>query len=328
MMRRSMAAMSTLTKKARLSSASARPMSTSVSWVRDGIEYRALERSFDPETLFAFNKEHGSSPLNFIPDEPVRKHFSKLATGETVVWGAFQDTELVGMITGELGGGYWLQTGAGEEATCFINEFVVNPTFRGRRIGVNLTSMSVDPKVGIFGINPNVKEMYTTVHVDNVTSRTAFVKGGYNEVITYADAHRSRNTTVLKFAGAGQSAAVRRGNSQTMRVIGIQSGNGAPAPQHITHCTPPLTIPPLTVPPLAMTPLPTTPSSMSPYPNTPYPYLPPPTHLPSPHPDRTPPQPHSRHIVSRPTQAQPTQPQPRSAVFCFSRSNLGSPNPI
>jgi anhydro-N-acetylmuramic acid kinase len=68
--------------------------------------------------------------------------------------------------------------------------------------------------------------MNTTVHVDNVTSRTAFVKGGYTEVITYQDAQRDRNTTVLKFASAeANSVSLRRGNSQNMRVIGIQSGN-------------------------------------------------------------------------------------------------------
>ena len=32
---------------------------------------------------------------------------------------------MVGMITSEVGGGYWLQTGPGEAATCFVNEFVV-----------------------------------------------------------------------------------------------------------------------------------------------------------------------------------------------------------
>ena len=157
----------------------------------------------------------------------MRAHLSKLATGETVVWGAFDGDELVGMITGELGGGYWLQTAAGPDATCFINEFVVNPSHRGKRIGVNLTSLSVHPTLGIFGIHPQVKEMYTTVHVDNVTSRTAFVKGGYHEVLTYADAQRSRNTTVLKYnpGGYAKSPHAVRGNTKTMRVIGIQSGN-------------------------------------------------------------------------------------------------------
>ena len=42
--------------------------------------------------------------------------------------------------------------------------------------------MSVDPNAGIWALNTEIKEMYTTVHVDNVTSRTAFVKGGYSEV--------------------------------------------------------------------------------------------------------------------------------------------------
>lgn len=44
----------------------------------------------------------------------------------------------------------------------------------------------------------DIHEMYTTVHSDNVASRTAFIKGGYHEVITYNDEMRERATTVLK----------------------------------------------------------------------------------------------------------------------------------
>mmetsp|Transcript_7002 Transcript_7002/g.14571 ORF Transcript_7002/g.14571 Transcript_7002/m.14571 type:complete len:706 (+) Transcript_7002:178-2295(+) len=203
----------------------ARSFSTSASdlgptWVRNGITYRRLESTYDPQVLFDFNKTHGTSPHNFIPDEPVKAHLAKLATGETTVWGAFAEGgELVGFITGEVGGGYWLETGDGEDSTCFINEFVVSPEHRGKRIGVNLTSMSVDPDAGIFAINPDVKEMYTTVHVGNITSRTAFIKGGYREAMTYKDAMRDRNTTVLKFSK--NSDIFPRGNSQTMRVVGV-----------------------------------------------------------------------------------------------------------
>jgi GNAT superfamily N-acetyltransferase len=165
-----------------------------------GVEYRRLEPSFDSEALFAFNKEHGSTPLNFIPDDAVRAHLSRIATGETIVWAAFCEGELAGFISGEKGGGYWMQTGAGEEPCCFINEFVVAPKWRGKRIGVNLTTLSVDLEMGIWAQDPSIKEMYTTVHVDNIASRTAFVKGGYRECITYRDAMRDRNTTVLKMS--------------------------------------------------------------------------------------------------------------------------------
>jgi 1,6-anhydro-N-acetylmuramate kinase len=143
------------------------------------------------------------------------------------VWGAFSGDELVGIITGENGGGYWLESGDKKDSACFINEFVVNPEYRGKRIGVNLTSMSVDPKAGIFAIDPSISEMYTTVHKDNMTSHTAFVKGGYHEVLTYADAPRSRDTTVLKFSSSANAKTDihPRGNAQTMRVVGVQSGN-------------------------------------------------------------------------------------------------------
>ena len=48
-----------------------------------------VARSYDWQALFDFNKTHGSTPLNFIPDEPVKAHLQKIATGQTVVWGAF-----------------------------------------------------------------------------------------------------------------------------------------------------------------------------------------------------------------------------------------------
>jgi Acetyltransferase (GNAT) family len=137
-------------------------------------------------------------PLFVLKDEPVMEHLSKIKTGETLVWGAFDGEDLVGFISGEMCSGYYHKTTHGQHRTCFINEFVVSPEQRGKRIGVHLTAMSVDPVAGVFGVDPDVKEMYTTVHVDNMASRTAFIKGGYAEVVTYDDAHRDRHTTVLK----------------------------------------------------------------------------------------------------------------------------------
>ena len=120
---------------------------------------------FDSEVLFQFNKTHGSTPHNFIPDGPVREHLRKLATGKTVVWGAFAGEELAGFITCEVGGGYWLQ-GKGSDGnnsgSSFINEFVVSPNWRGKQIGQNLTSISVDPKLGMWGAHSQVEEVYTT----------------------------------------------------------------------------------------------------------------------------------------------------------------------
>ena len=62
------------------------------------------------------------------------KHWRAAACAQ--LWdAAFAGDEMVGLISAESNGGYWLQTGAGADATCFINEFVVNPAFRGKRIG-------------------------------------------------------------------------------------------------------------------------------------------------------------------------------------------------
>ena len=70
-------------------------------WSIKGVEYKLLDRGTDPEKLFQFNKTYGtgfaatlkfcltvvagSTPHNFIPDAPVREHFAKVATGETLV---------------------------------------------------------------------------------------------------------------------------------------------------------------------------------------------------------------------------------------------------
>jgi hypothetical protein len=198
------------------------------SWSLDGIEYRRLAADHDPEALFAFNKEHGSTPLNFIPDEPVRAHFGRLATGETTVWGAFAGEELAGFISGEVGGGYWRQTGPGQEATsdndgatCFINEFVVNPKFRGKRIGVRLTSASVDPELGIWAANPAIKEMYTTKAC------------GGRAVGQCRRRHRRRHLRLRPSpplqrgpAAAGEGAGVQRGGEQDLPLHGGAAQHG------------------------------------------------------------------------------------------------------
>jgi anhydro-N-acetylmuramic acid kinase len=201
-----------------------KPPSTAKSWNIKGIEYRQLEKDFSSDELFDFNKKHGSTPHNFIPDGPVRDHLAKIATGETTVWGAFDGKQLVGFLSAASNGGYWLNTGAGENATSFVNEFVVDASQRGKGIGKNLTKMSVDANVGIFGVNPAVKEMYTTVHADNVGSRTAFLASGYEETITYADKARDRNTTVMKKACLMTSVHAAQIKGVT-RVVGLQSGN-------------------------------------------------------------------------------------------------------
>jgi len=105
---------------------------------------------------------------------------------------------LVGVVTAECNGGYWNNSSQSKDKCCFVNEFVVNPQFRGKKIGTNLTKITIDPVLGIWSLMPAVKEMYTTIHEDNGASKGAFINGGYTEVITYEDAKRNRNTTVLK----------------------------------------------------------------------------------------------------------------------------------
>jgi hypothetical protein len=67
-----------------------------------------------------------------------------------------------------------------------------------------LTGVSVDPELGITRVlekKVKCREMYTTFHQDNIASRTSFLRGGYEEVVTYQDSLRERNTTVAKWSG-------------------------------------------------------------------------------------------------------------------------------
>jgi len=182
-------------------------------WTRRGVLYRALDKSASVEELFTFNKTHGSSPLNHIPDAPVRAHLGRIADGRTHVWAAFEEARpatLLGFISSELGSPYFRLSALVADAkavvsdadidahTAFIHEFVVAPAARGRGVGSPLARLSVDARHGIFGRASAVCEQYTTVHRDNAASRAAFMAAGYEEVLTYRDEARDRDTTVLR----------------------------------------------------------------------------------------------------------------------------------
>ena len=62
-----------------------------VARVESTVDIQKGRSYFDSNVLFEFNKAYGSSPLNFIPDEPVKEHLSKLKTGQTIVWAAFNE---------------------------------------------------------------------------------------------------------------------------------------------------------------------------------------------------------------------------------------------
>ncbi len=68
------------------------------------------------------------------------------------------------------------------------------PELRGQGIGASLAALSLHPEHGIPAADPGIKEVWTTCHADNLASRTAFIKGGYSEVLTYKDSARDRNT--------------------------------------------------------------------------------------------------------------------------------------
>ena len=170
-------------------------------------DVRRVPPSYSLDVLFTFNKTHGTTPHNHIPDGPVREHLKKIATGKAFAWGAFSqsNSSLMGFVTLEPGGEYWSEVGTSRQrhdATGFIHEFVVDPAHRGRGCGTRILAAAVataSRSDGIFDLMARMDTVYTTVHQDNVGSRTAFIKAGFVEVVTYVDAARSRNTTVLKF---------------------------------------------------------------------------------------------------------------------------------
>eukprot|EP01084_Bolivina_argentea_P155326 270681_1 len=164
--------------------------------------FRLVPRDTDAELLFLFNKTHGSTPFNFIPDEPVKKHLAKIKTGETSVWGAFVSDELIGFVSMESNSPYYLQQSrkdSPQKCAAFIHEFVVDPKFRGHRVGQTLIGLCVNSQSDIFHINPAIQEVYTTCHAQNTPSIKAFIRAGFKEVITFEDEQRKRNTIILKY---------------------------------------------------------------------------------------------------------------------------------
>jgi hypothetical protein len=86
-----------------------------------------LPTTYSPDQIFDFNVAKGTSPLNFGNGEPcVREHIGRIASEETIIWGALSGDELVGIITAECNGAYWNNSSESKDSTCFVNEFVVN----------------------------------------------------------------------------------------------------------------------------------------------------------------------------------------------------------
>eukprot|EP01083_Nonionella_stella_P262375 892233_1 len=162
-------------------------------------DFLLMPKDTDAGLLFIFNKTHGSTPFNFIPDEPVKKHLAKIKTGETSVWGAFVSDELIGFVSMEPNSPYYLQQSPKQKCAAFIHEFVVDPKFRGHRVGQTLIGLCVNSQSDIFHINPAIQEVYTTAHAQNIPSIKAFIRAGFKEVVTFKDEQRKRNTIILKY---------------------------------------------------------------------------------------------------------------------------------
>jgi len=161
------------------------------------LRYSLIDRSTtSTEELYQLSVLHAATPHNFIPDWAA--HRRDLESHNTVIWTVHNQNQLVGFITATTGSEYWENTGHGRHATAFIHDFAVDASIRGKGVGTALARLSLDRDRGIWSVHEGVEEIYTTVHADNIASRTAFIKAGYREVMTYKDAKRDRYTTVLK----------------------------------------------------------------------------------------------------------------------------------
>lgn len=182
-----------------------------MSGTRVSIEYRKLGTDFDPGVLLELLLTEGVSDFNWVPEDHVREHFAGLAKGSTDVWGAFAGSELVGLITSQLGGQFRGGADPAPVGTAEIGEFVVASGFRGHGIGRALARTAAREVFQTYSPS-QAGELYVMVHAENATSKRAFMSAGFKPLLTFEDPHRRRRTSVLR---------IRR----PLTVVGIQSGN-------------------------------------------------------------------------------------------------------
>ncbi len=173
------------------------------------IEYRQIPHDFPVEQLFQFVMGEGKTPFNWLIEEDVRRHFEKLKTGTVSVWGAFTGDMLAGIISASNISQFNDDDNNSKAAE--ICEFVVSSKVRSKGVGKKLVRLAMD---GVFENWPTFTDLYVMTHSENTISQRAFLRGGFDFVLTFDDRHRSRITSVLKFQ-----------KPRPIRVLGIQSGN-------------------------------------------------------------------------------------------------------
>ena len=161
------------------------------SYTREGITYRQLPAWHDANSLYEFRREHGKSQYNTVSD--ARAHFKKLEQGSISVWAAFDNKQLVGLVSAEPTSDYRTRNGQGRPWA--IGHLVVRASHRRKGVGSALVRLAA---ALLLSMNQQCAELYAAVHADDETAIATFVRAGFEELVTHADYQRGRDATVFR----------------------------------------------------------------------------------------------------------------------------------
>ncbi len=166
--------------------------------------YKKLSRNIEPELLSDFLFEYGWNEWQYGSIGSIQQHFSKIISGETVVWAALKNQELVAF-TSTCVGPFWskYQTNGQKHstATAEIVEFAVHPNYRQQGIGTALLRYVID---NIFNDNIGVEDLYVVHHKDNLPAYKTYLRVGFTHVDTFEDTLRQRFTTVMRYRNTNE----------------------------------------------------------------------------------------------------------------------------
>ncbi len=161
------------------------------SYTREGITYRQLPQWHKAEELYEFRREHGKSRYNVVSD--ALSHFKKLERGSISVWAAFDNKQLVGLVSAEATSEYRTRQCKGRPWA--IGHLVVRASHRRKGVGSALVRLAA---ALLLAGNQQCAEVYAAVHADDDAAIATFGRAGFEELVTHADFNRGRDATVFR----------------------------------------------------------------------------------------------------------------------------------